>query len=809
MPVFNRNRHSGSSGVAAAAYTIDQSCRFNDGDSAAMSFTPGEDGDSLKIITISLWVKRCTLGTKQIIYGAGAGVDMLFFDATNHLALQMAGIDRRITTRVFRDVGAWYHIVAAHDTTQGTAADRHSLYVNGVKETAFDTTSNIAQDTDLGSLNSNAVVQYFGRQSGGIQFLDAYVAEFAFIDGTAYAASDFGETDNGNWIPKDISALTFGTNGVWLDFAVASGTSNGAGTDVSGEGNHYTDINLAANDQTTDSPTDDADNDVGNYCTFNPLDKESALALSDGNLTAVGSSYDYGRCTQSCFDKCYFEAKMITTSYAGDGGGARNQCGVATLQWNIYTTSLETSTYGWATDQALTPFDSGTTLSGPGGSWDAGESICWALETNGADVDIWFRVNAGTWVGGGDPAASSTPTMTADDTAIEDLFPAVGLYSSGDKQTFNFGASGFDYTPPSGFKALHTGNRPAPTITDPSKFFQVDTFTGTGSELVRTLTDGAGGAVKPDILHIKDRDTATTQTFTDSARGATKEIALDVYGAQSTVAQGVKSFNASGYTLGTDTDYNASSSPNVAYAWVTQGGAGSSNENGSINTITTSVGTTQGVSIGTYTGTGSAATVGHGLGAVPEFYAVKRTDAGNEEFWVYHHKNTAAPETDKLHFGENTATVDDATVWNDTAPTSTVFSVGTHTGTNGSSSVYVAWCMVGIEGFSKFGSYEGNGNADGTFVWCGFRPAYIWCKSIDSTSNWFLYDHKRDGYNVDNDAFFINTTAAEATADNIDILSNGFKLRIATDPNVAETNIFAAFAEFPFGGVDVSQARAR
>ena len=148
-------------------------------------------------------------------------------------------------------------------------------------------------------------------------------------------------------------------------------------------------------------------------------------------------------------------------------------------------------------------------------------------------------------------------------------------------------------------------------------------------------------------------------------------------------------------------------------------------------------------------------------------------------------------------------------MWNDTAPTSTVFSVGTHTGTNGSSSVYVAWCMVGIEGFSKFGSYEGNGNADGTFVWCGFRPAYIWCKSIDSTSNWFLYDHKRDGYNVDNDAFFINTTAAEATADNIDILSNGFKLRIATDPNVAETNIFAAFAEFPFGGVGVSQARAR
>jgi len=293
--------------------------------------------------------------------------------------------------------------------------------------------------------------------------------------------------------------------------------------------------------------------------------------------------------------------------------------------------------------------------------------------------------------------------------------------------------------------------------------------------------------------------------------GATKEWFPDGYAVETTAAQGVKSFDTSGYTLGTDTSYNASSSLNVAWCWVVGGSSGSSNTDGSSATISTSVNTTSGISISTWTGSGVARTFGHGLGAVPAFGFVRKIGtSGDNGAHIYHHKNTAAPETDYLDMQSTPATADDANEWNDTAPTSTVFSVKSSGGTNASGHNYVGYWFKEIEGFSKFGSYEGTGSATlGAFVWCGFRPAWILCKSSDSTSSWYIYDNKRDGYNVDNDALLADTTGAELTADNIDILSNGFKLRIATDPNVAETYIFCAFAEFPFGGDGVAQARAR
>ena len=185
------------------------------------------------------------------------------------------------------------------------------------------------------------------------------------------------------------------------------------------------------------------------------------------------------------------------------------------------------------------------------------------------------------------------------------------------------------------------------------------------------------------------------------------------------------------------------------------------------------------------------------MGAVPELIIVKIRDAV-DNWTVYHASNTAAPATDALTLDSTAATQDAATFWNDTAPTSSVFSVGTGGRTNTNTKLFVAYLWAGVEGFSKFGSYTGNGNADGTFVWCGFTPALIICKSSASTSDWFMFDDQRLGYNVDNNSIFANTTAAELTADNIDILSNGFKLRIATDPNVSESYIFMAWAGTPF-----------
>jgi hypothetical protein len=334
----------------------------------------------------------------------------------------------------------------------------------------------------------------------------------------------------------------------------------------------------------------------------------------------------------------------------------------------------------------------------------------------------------------------------------------------------------------------------------------VDTFSGTGSELVRTLTDASGAAVKPDLVWIKDRDTAVEHVITDSTRGATKEINADHYNVESTVSEGLKSFDTSGYTLGTDGNYNTSSSLNVAWCWNTQGGAGSSNTDGSINTTTTSVGATQGMSISTYTGTGANATVGHGLNNAPRMLFVASRDT--EQGFTQYHEDAGNTKTRSMWAGSGGTWDTAATRWNSTSPTSTVFSLGSSGAANGSTKTFVAYCFEEIEGYSRHRSFEGNGSTDGSFVWCGFRPALIWISSLDSGSEIFIYDSKRDGYNVDND-YLTCENPAEQTSDTLDILSNGFKLRTTSDPNIAETYVFSAWAEFPFGGDGVSQARAR
>ena len=184
-------------------------------------------------------------------------------------------------------------------------------------------------------------------------------------------------------------------------------------------------------------------------------------------------------------------------------------------------------------------------------------------------------------------------------------------------------------------------------------------------------------------------------------------------------------------------------------------------------------------------------------------------DRGNVEGWVAYHGYVATdPETDIMTPSTNAAAYD-AAYFNDTAPTTAVFSVGTDGVNNGSSKTYVAYRWAGVEGYSKFGSYEGNGNADGPFVWCGFRPSWVMTKSIDSTGEWFTYTSDIVGYNPNSIPLDPSTPAAETSGRPIDFLSNGFKHRHNDDPNVAETYLFVAFAEFPFGGDGVSQGRAR
>jgi len=334
------------------------------------------------------------------------------------------------------------------------------------------------------------------------------------------------------------------------------------------------------------------------------------------------------------------------------------------------------------------------------------------------------------------------------------------------------------------------------TIDDPSAYFHTQLFTGTGSELSVT-NDANAGDFKPDWIWIKQRNAATDHGVFDSTRGVTKNLKTNKSDAESTEVQSVKTFNTDGFTLGTSGDYNGSSDTHVAWQWKANGGTTSSNSDGSI-TSTVQANTTAGFSIITYTGTGSNATIGHGLGSAPTMVIVKNRSSA-EHWMVGHHKNSNGFQSSvflNLTAGKDT----DAVYFNNTAPTSTVISIGTNDKINHSSENHVMYAFAEKQGYSKFGSYTGNANANGPFVYTGFAPAWVMVKNTASAIGWVIQDNTRSSTNPRNKRLFANITDAEATDTDFDFLSNGFKLRNSGNtPNKSgEVYIYMAFAEHPF-----------
>jgi len=326
----------------------------------------------------------------------------------------------------------------------------------------------------------------------------------------------------------------------------------------------------------------------------------------------------------------------------------------------------------------------------------------------------------------------------------------------------------------------------------PTDYFNTVLFSG--NETARSIT---GVGFQPDWVWIKDRSQAYNHHLFDVIRGATKRLKSDVADAESTNAQTLTAFGSDGFSLGTDNATNGNGSNVVSWNWLA-GGSASSNTDGDI-TSSVSANTTAGFSIVSYTGTGSTDTIGHGLGAKPSVILVKKRN-GSANWYMYHHKNTSAPETDFLTLNSTAATSDNANNWNDTEPASSVFSVGASGTTNPSSGTMIAYCFAEKQGYSKFGSYTGNGNADGPFIYTGFKPAWVLQKNISATQGWQLQDNKREGYNGDNDLLQPHDSAAESGVNRIDILSNGFKV-ITTDAGQntsGATYIYMTFAESPF-----------
>jgi hypothetical protein len=625
----------------------------------------------------------------------------------------------------------------------------HIMWVqNGTAHTLYVNDASVGTATATSSTFNTAVAHQIGAANTA-NYFNGYLTDIHFIDGQALTPSSFGETDtNGVWQPIDYAG-SFGTNGFHLPFSDNS-TAAALGTDTSGNGNTWTVNNLsvaagAGNDSVVDSPTDygtdtGAGGEVrGNFCTWNPLINGDTAA--NGNLDVTN---DTARGTQKLLE---YDAYWEITSTGG------------------------TTTAGVVSDGGTT----NTTTVANGKTYGFKLSAAGELE--------YINITDG----------GSFTSITTGLTGI--LFPYASAAAS-TTGSLNAGQRLFAATAPSGFKALCTTNLPEPTIADGSTAMDVALYTGNGS--TQTIS---GLNFDPDLVWIKGRSGATDHALYDTVRTATNQLESNTATAETTEATGLTAFATGGFSLGALAQVNTSSATYAAWTW----DAGSSTVTNTDGSITSQVraNASAGFSVVTYTGTGSSATVGHGLGVTPSLIILKRRDAVSSTLgWiVFSYLNGA------LTYGRLDST-NSFSGAGESVPTSSVFSILTHVDINAASGTYVAYCFAPVAGYSAFGSYTGNGSADGPFVYTGFKPAYVLLKATAAVAgNWVIYDYSRGSFNLNSKKLGANLGRAENDASflgddafGIDFLSNGFKIR-TTGPNHNNSSVayvYACFAESPF-----------
>jgi len=588
----------------------------------------------------------------------------------------------------------------------------------------------------------------------------------------------------------------------------------------------------------------------GNFATWNPLANTQAGLSYSGSVYSNGNTRFRGNTGGTATTQLTHglsSSKWYIEIYIdGSPAGGFPMIGIVASGVNSTTLQNTSNAAALAITSDLQTVNGtkrvfGSTSSTSYGSGFSDGDICQMA----IDIDngkIWWGKN-NTWFASGDPAAGSNAGDTF--TGGTEMMVFVGSYSgaaysicnAGQDDTFagNVTAAGnadgngfgvFKYSPPTGFLALCSGNLPVssdidPAQTDddyPAKNFNVVPYTGNQTD-GRAVT-GVGFA--PDLVWIKQRVSfSNPNILTDTVRGATKRIESNVDIAEATDSDGVQSFTSDGFTLGTNDKYNWTSSHTyVAWCWKGGGaptatnsaGAGATPTSGSVKIDGSNLGsalagsipatklsanTKGGFSIITYTGTGSNATIAHGLSAKPDFILTKRLNS-SQTWGVYH---TSLGATKYLALNSTAAAGTDSSFWNDTEPTTSVISLGTEGRVNGNSQNYVAYAWHNVEGYSRFGSYEGNANADGTFVYTGFRPRFLFTKRTESTGGWRVRDTGRDTYNPSDTILWWDSNSLEYSnsAYSIDILSNGFKLRTSSnDFNASEEWVYGAWGDVPF-----------
>jgi len=809
----------GASGGSFYPYSIDQSLRFNDDDSAYLNRTPSSDGNR-QIFTYSVWFKIGNTGiTHSTLFSVNdrnSGNYNFIRLSSDALRIQLSGGGSNYaiqTNQVFRDVSSWYHLVLSVDTTQATSTDRVKIYINGEQVTSFSTENypSVNKVLDVNSDTEHRIGSFvdYGR------YFDGYMAEINMIDGTALDASSFGETINNIWVPKNVSGLTYGTNGFYLSFA----DSAAIGDDLSGNANDFTANNLAASDVGPSSPTN-------NFATLNPLQNSGGggtwfaqATLSEGNLKASLPANSVSCATMKATGKLYAEVRWSTI---------KNELALGLIIPEEYTTTTAHPTntganswrmaYSGGAPADIFLVDEGTSVANPAQTVSAGDIFQIAWDTDSGEIwfgynNSWYDSSGGTT---GNPSTGANPTMTATTADLEASLvyiacgnnTGVGTINFGQDSTFagaisaggNADANGigdFAYAPPTDYLCLAASSLSEPTISPKSAkqaddYFNTVLYTGDGSSSNAITAVG----FQPDWVSIKNRSNARSGINYDVIRGANSDLRWDSTAAEDTsVTNQLLSFDADGFTVGDKNNLNGNNETFVAWNWKA-GGTAVSNSDGSI-TSSVSAAPDAGFSITSWVGTGSAGTIGHGLSSAVEMIIVKnRETSGN---WHVYHKDTTDAPNDVLFLNLTNADTDQDR-FNDTTPTDSVFSINDSDAMNKSGDGIIAYCFHSVDGYSKVGSYVGNASTDGTFVYTGFRPAFVLLKVSSTTNNWFIYDNKREGYNQENDTLSPNDSSAEDNSYKLDLLSNGFKIRGSNNAHNhnGQTFIYLAFAEAPF-----------
>jgi hypothetical protein len=759
-------------GGGSSSYRVANSLRFRASNSAYLSRTPAGAGNR-KTWTWSAWVKRGALSgaTSMNLFGANrsgttdATYTTITWTPSNQLATGGYATNWRITNAVFRDPSAWYHVVVAFDTTQATAGDRVKVYVNGSQITSFNTSNDPALNADLG-INQAALHSLAQDVSGGPTFFDGHMAHVHFIDGQQLTPASFGKTDatTGEWVPIRYSG-TYGTNGFRLAFEDATTTTT-IGNDSSGNGNNWTSSGISVTagvtfDQSLDTPT-------LNYCALNSVDQVGGTNTITAGLDITTSA----GAISAALGTIYVSTGKWYWEFTVNGVGGSPQLGIAKAPVGTISTNgpgQSANAYVYASSGSKGNNNSFTAY---GATFTTNDVIGVALDLDAGTIVFYKNnVSQGTAFSG----------LTGEFSAIVGDAGAATTISG----SINFGQRAFAYSPPSGFVALNTANLPAPSIKRSRQYFDARLRTGTGA--AASVSDLE---FSPDLVWIKSRSAATNHNLFDSGRGVQKGLGTNWSGAEYSDANTLTALNSNGYSLGSDASsrgVNVSAATYVDWAW--------------------KKGSTPGFDVVTFTGNATNRTIAHGLGVVPEMMMIRTRGAptGSEPFVVYHSKlnGGTTPANYYLYSTSTAAEAATAIFFNNTMPTSSVFTVGTDSFVNQSGTGIVAYLFAGVEGFSKFGSYVGNGSTDGPFVWCGFRPRFIMLKDRSNVAYWVMIDTVRNTFNVVADELLANTANAEnglAITTAIDVTANGFKIR-TSDANLNQSSdnyIFAAFADVPF-----------